>query len=250
MFCGETSIRASTHYGETIATIKCRSWGCPECAETRQRQLQSQCINGKPNRFLTITCRAGQFGSKEANAAAIAKAWRTVVQRWRRQEKWHKCQYICVFEPHISGWPHLHILYRGHWMRQQWLSDQMNALLNSPRVHISAIHNSKQAAFYVAKYFSKGPQKFGNSKRYWTSQDYAKPYNTDAAPAFPKGIPVCMVPKPASELLQSWYHESRQVWTIRNKIFMWGELVDEQTGEIFARPPDAVLYEFGSAWDG
>lgn len=243
MFCRDSTIRAGTVYGEVAAPIKCRSWNCPECGPERQRQLQSTCINGKPNRFITITCRRGQYHTPEDAAAAIAKAWRTVIQRWRRQQKWHRCEYICVFEPHASMWPHMHILWRGHWIEWSWLSDQMKQLLNSPRVHVSAIKSPKQAAFYVAQYFTKAPTKFGNSKRYWTSRKYGKPYNTDAPRAFPKGMAVSRVPQPIHKILTDWIADSRAIWHIKSRIFGWGELVDETTGEIFPRPPDAETWE-------
>lgn len=249
MFCGETSIRASSHYGEVATAIKCRSWGCPDCFEMRQRRLASQCINGKPNRFITITCRYGEFGTKEKAAAAIAKAWRDTVKQWRRLQSWHKCEYIAVFEPTDHGWPHLHILWRGHWIAQQWLSAQMNTRLNSPIVDIRAVDSARQRAFYVSTYFSKAPERFGTSKRYWSSRNYGKPYDTDVEPAFPKGTHPVMVPRTIGELLQAWYRESKTVWQIKNRIFGWGELVNEETGEVYARPSEAAPHEWGVAFD-
>lgn len=249
MLCREASIRASTDYGEVIAPIKCRSWGCDYCAPERQAQLQSTCINGRPNRFITITCRYGEFGTKELAAAAIVKAWQQVVLEWRRQNKWHKCQYICVFEETKRGWPHLHILWRGHWISGTWLSTRMDTLLNSPRVDIQRLKSIKQSAFYVAKYFTKAPIRFGTCKRYWKTQSYGKPYSTDAAPAFPKGVPVSHVPTNYQDLLKDWYREGRNVWTIRNRIFGWGFLVNSETGEIFERPSEAIPHEWGVAWD-
>lgn len=249
MLCGDASIRATSHYGEVIAPIKCRSWLCENCAPLRQGQLESRCIHGKPNRFVTITCRRGQFETKEEAAAAISAAWRTVVLRWRRKQKWHKAEYICVFEPHKSGWPHLHILWKGHWIDWSWLSEQMTMLLNSPIVHISAINSAKQAAFYVAKYFSKNPEKFGNSKRYWTSKNWPKAHDTDAPRAFPETIECNMVPTRCIDLVKSWFRESKEVWHIKSRVFGWGELVDETTGEVHPRPPDAQIYEFHAAFD-
>lgn len=207
------------------------------------------CINGNPNRFITITCRLGEFRRKECAAKAIAIAWRTAVQRWRRLRPYHKCQYIAVFEETKQGWPHLHILWRGHWIEKRWLSDQMKELLNSPIVDVTKVDSVRRRAFYVAKYFSEAPVRFGTCKRYWTSKSYGKPYNTDAPPAFPKSTAVHVINKPARELLREWYREGRHVWTLRNKIFGWGYLMDPATGELFERPTGATDHEWSVAFD-
>lgn len=249
MFCREASIRASQEYGEIIAPIKCRSWTCDECAPERQHQLQSQCINGKPNRFITITCRYGEFRRKECAAKAIALAWRTFVQKWRKEKPWHKGQYIAVMEETKKGWPHLHILWRGHWISQQSLSQHMSEWLNSPNVDIRQITNVKQRAYYVAQYFSKAPVRFGTCKRYWSSQKYAKPYNTDAPRAFPEGVSVSMVPENVFNLLHEWYREGKDVWTTRNHLYGWGWLHDPETGEVYERPTDTTPHQWGVAFD-
>lgn len=224
MFCREQSIQANSNFGQVAAPIKCRSWLCPNCAEWRQKCLMSQCINGKPNRFITITCRAGQFGTKEGNAAAIVRAWRIIVQRWRRKRPWHRCQFIAVFEPHESGWPHLHVLWRGHWLDQEWLSEQTTELLNSPVAHVSLIKGRKSAAFYVAKYFSKAPLKFGTCKRYWTSQKFAKSYSTDAEPVFRKGYPIERRNQRIGQIESDWKRAGKTVWRAGKDIIGWGVL--------------------------
>lgn len=80
--------------------------------------------------------------------------------------------YLCVFEAHKSGEPHLHILFRGRYIPQDWLSEQCAELLNSPRCDIRKVHNQKQAAWYVSKYVGKAPHKFGTNKRYWHTTNY------------------------------------------------------------------------------
>lgn len=184
----------------------------------------ARCIEGKPNRFITITCRAGQFGTKAQNAAAISHAFSLAVLAWRRQKAYHKCQYIAVFEPHVSGWPHLHVLWTGHWIQRKWLSRFMNTHLNSPMVHVSRIKGAKSAAFYVAKYFSKAPEKFGNSKRYWTSKLWPKLLHIDAQRAFHKGFPIELVNKRISDILTTWRHYNKTVWTRAPDIVGWGVL--------------------------
>jgi hypothetical protein len=249
VLCKDATIRASTHLGEVATALKCKSWHCDECGPERQRQLQNRCIRAKPQRFITITCRRSEAASPEEAAKKLAEAWRTIVRKWRKLTPYNKCEYICIFEAHKSGWPHLHILWKGHWIQWKWLSDQMNHLLNSPHVDIRQIQNSRQCVAYVAKYLSKHPERFGTAKRYWTSKGWPKHTDTDAAQVFPKGIKVAMVPRPLREILTEWARDDKQIWHDNMKFFGWGELVDEQTGEIFAQPPTAKPYEPDNAFD-
>lgn len=224
MFCGEQSIQASSHFGQVAAPVKCKRWGCPNCTEWRQNCLMARCIEGKPDRFLTVTCRRGQYPTEAETAKAISRAWATVVLRWRRLRKNHKCEYICVFEPHVSGWPHLHILWKGPWIDQGWLSQQFMELLNSPVVHVSRIRDNKSAAFYVGKYFSKEPQKFGTSKRYWTSKGWPKLVHIDAQRAFHNGFPVELINKQIHEIVATWKRYHKPVWQRPPDVVGWGLL--------------------------
>lgn len=237
MFCGETTIVTTAHFGQEASPVKCKRWTCPNCVEWRTRCLQARCIEGKPNRFITITCRAGQFGSKEANARAISKAWATIILRWRRINKWHRCEYIAVFEPHESGWPHLHILWKGHWIAQQWLSMQMAELLNSPVVHVSRIKGPRSAAFYVAKYFSKGPEKFGKSKRYWTSKKWPKLLTIDAEKAYHKGFPTAIVQQRIEDIIAEWTRHHKEVWHQKPNKWGWGILWEPPLSSKAKKPP-------------
>lgn len=237
MFCGEQSIVTSSHFGQIACPVKCKRWGCPNCQEWRQNCLMARCIEGKPNRFITFTCRAGQHPSKAAQAKAMSQAWRTVVQRWRRLKPYHKCEYICVFEPHVSGWPHMHVLWKGHWIAQKWLSKQGKELLNSPVQHVSLIKNAKQAAFYVAKYFSKEPEKFGTAKRYWTSKNWPKLKHINPEGAFHKGFPIELVNKTISSIVETWRRYAKEVYEIPPNLYAWGSLTNFHSEPHKPRPP-------------
>jgi hypothetical protein len=249
MFCREATIRASSDYGEVIAPIKCRSWNCPECGPERARQLRSRGIRGRPNRFITLTCRIPTFSTKECQAKALAYAWRVIVQRWRRLKKWHKCEYLCVFEAHKNGWPHLHILWRGHWMSQAWLSEQMVELLGSHRQDIREIKSLKQGVYYVTKYITEALVRFGSAKRYWTSRNWPKAWDTDVEPAFPKGVAVTHVPESEHTILRQWRAAGHEVWTIARRVYGWGVLVNRETGEIHERPSTATPFEWDVAFN-
>lgn len=237
MFCGEQSILASSHFGQVAAPVKCKRWGCPICTEWRQKCLQARGIEGKPNRFILFTCRRDQYESPLAAAKAMVKAWREIVRRWRKLNSWHKCQYMCVFEPHVSGWPHMHILWAGHWIDQNWLSEQATELLNSPFQRVRKITDAKSAVFYVTKYFSKEPTKFGTLKRYWTSKGWPKLKHIEENRAFHKGFPVELVNKRIEDIVATWRRYDREVWTRPPDVWGWGCLWDPKGSPQAARPP-------------
>jgi hypothetical protein len=223
-FCREQTITATSHFGQVAAPVKCKRWTCELCADWRSRCLMARCMEGKPNRFITFTCRRGQFPDEVTTARAMVQAWRTIVLRWRRLNKWHKCEYIAVFEPHVSGWPHMHILWKGHWIDQKWLSQQATELLNSPIQHVFKIADAKSAAAYVTKYFSKAPTKFGTCKRYWTSKSWPKLKHIDAARAFHKGFPIDKVNRRIDDIIREWKRHHKEVWTRPPDVAGWGML--------------------------
>lgn len=125
----------------------------------------------------------------------------------------------------------------------------MTELLTSHRQDVRQISSSRQAVFYVTKYLAKAPHRFGKCKRYWTSKGWPKAYNTDAAPAFPKGIPVKRLKTPIKEILKEWITKAKPVWTIADRIYGWGDLVNPETGECYEKPEHTEPWEPGDAWE-
>lgn len=171
-YCGERTIVNTIDRVRTAISLRCRSWHCPECAELRKKRLIAEAIGGAPNKFLTLTLRRSMANSPEEAAKVLTRAWRIVRLRLMRARKWKKLPFIAVFEPHESGWPHLHILLRCAWIDAHWLSQQMLDVCNSPVVKIKAIDHRGRVAGYCAKYCGKGASKFGTCKRYWQTPDY------------------------------------------------------------------------------
>jgi hypothetical protein len=93
-----------------------------------------------------------------------------VVQQHRRHHGRDSLNYLCVFETTKAGTPHLHILTRGSYIAQRWLSSMMKKLADAPIVDVRRVRNKREAAAYVAKYISKAPQRFHGCKRYWRTQ--------------------------------------------------------------------------------
>lgn len=158
----------------TAMKLSCRSWGCPDCCKGRRFKLVSEAQEGKPERFITLSVNPHWFNSPEERAEKLVTAWREIRRRFLRLRKGNSCEFLAVFELTKLGEPHLHIMQRGTYMRQSWISAQMKELIGAPVVDIRAVRGKKEVAKYVTKYISKRNIKIGTLKRYWRSMRYLK----------------------------------------------------------------------------
>jgi len=170
--CREWSLVKQTESFAEAKSLKCRSWGCEECQPVRRRQLMAQAASGDPTRFITLTANPREGVDPEDRLKRLSHAWAIVVKRIRRMHPGETVSYLAVVEATKAGEPHLHILFRGPWVAQKWLSSVMHELANAPIVDVRRIKDRQQVVNYVAKYIAKKPAQFGTSKRYWQTPDY------------------------------------------------------------------------------
>jgi len=188
IICGTDAVEAEDNLGGGAFPRNCGSWHCEICAPQNQARLRRKVRSGQPNRFITITCREGQFPNVDIGAERLAWAWKIVVKRWKRLKPTNKCEYLVVREAQKNGWPHLHIAWRGDWIDREWLSAQMAELLNSPQTDVKLIRGAAQVAYYIAKYMGKEPHRFGTLKRYWSSKNYCIKKDDRHKPIFRKEL--------------------------------------------------------------
>lgn len=213
MICREFSLVNQSEHGGIAIPLMCRSWGCDYCRPIRQRQLFDLAEHGTPTRFITLTASPATGISPADRARKLARAWRLVVARAKRQFKLPEFNYLAVFEATKRGEPHLHILCRVAFIPQRWLSAQMNTIMASPIVDIRIIKSAKQAARYIAKYVGKEPHHFSTCKRYWHTKNWI---NADPAPVHTdtfRGPGWSIVEKDLPEIYRQWKLE-RKIPTI------------------------------------
>lgn len=188
--------------------LPCRTWGCPRCARKLRHGVMSLAASGRPNRMLTLTCAPLAEPDPSKARDLLHKTWRALRLKIAREfakpasERWHVAApggrrrrpgvptghsgptarsapaalpYFAVVEKHKSGRPHLHILLRCEFIPQRWISGEMARRAQSPICDIRKVANTKVAASYVAKYIGKAPAKFGNSRAYWYTRNWAPP---------------------------------------------------------------------------
>jgi len=83
----------------------------------------------------------------------MKKAFAKLVQKIRY--KTGSFEYLLVFELTKAGTPHIHMLSRGGFIPQAWLSDQWKKLTGSFVVDIRRIKKKKDVARYITKYLGK-----------------------------------------------------------------------------------------------
>lgn len=280
--CDVSTLEAEDILGGVALPIQCKRWKCEICAPTRQQKLKAEARDGEPTAFITLTIRRRPGMTTIEAAKDLQAAAKIFYRRFEQEQRkpagsryiptgprrwqWNRAKVIkiakredrkkigkhahfWVMEEHKSGWPHLHILWRGRYVPQWWLSQLMDELIQSYRVDVRRVKNPAQRAAYIAKYVGKKPHQFGTCKRYSQTRNYRLSPKWSDQRLLPQGLQYRQVQKRVPEVLKGWARKGRDVYQVSPRLFMWGELVDAVTGEIFARPPNATPCEFGVAWD-
>ena len=223
--CGGWSIVVPHWTAAKAITMFCRSWSCPDCAPRRRAALKRLAMSGRPTKFLTLTIKDGMAPTPEAEALLLSDAFRKLIKRWRRHKKGHEVEFLAVFEPHKSGRPHLHVMLRAPYTRQEWLSKQMKDLLESPIVDIRAITDRRKVARYVAKYITKSNVRFGSAKRYWSSPRYAPKAEKETKLKDAISGTAYVARAPLWHLASGWQSMGCEVeWIDDNELYVYGRI--------------------------
>lgn len=175
MICGASSFISYQGPDLVVSRYRCKGWDCQYCGPKRLKRLAKEAYLGNPNKFLTLTARKTDGGCPHEAAAKLVEAWKRMREEIQRKRGIGAIPFIAVFEKTKEGWPHLHILFRGPYIAQKWISQYMQRRTDSPICWIVKIKSRKKAAAYVAKYISKAPDQFKGRKRYWRNQPYIPP---------------------------------------------------------------------------
>jgi len=182
MFCGENTLLKRGSDVTDYHTLRCRSWNCEACRPLRKNRCIAEAVNGNPKRFMTLTIRRTANGDPDAAARLMMLSFNILVKRIRRRHPAQRFEYYYAVEKTEHGWPHLHILFRGPWISQRWLSQQWNDLTDSPIVHVFMVRNRRKATYYASKYLGKNPHRFEGCRRYGRSGRYLPKAFADARP--------------------------------------------------------------------
>ncbi len=166
MFCSEFALVKYSEPTRLVIPLKCRCWTCDDCRPARKARLEAEARAGAPTLFITLTSRRREGWCPDRAARLLVTAWRTVRAEYLKKHGKDSLHFLAVFEAYDSGWPHLHIVARGGWLDQRWLSKRMGALIGAPIVDVRRVKSPGQIAAYVSKYIGKNPHRFKGVKRY------------------------------------------------------------------------------------
>lgn len=122
---------------------------------------------------MTLTCSRRQYPSPLVAFRSLSQAIPVLMKRLRRSFPDNRIEYFCVWESTASGWPHVHVLFRGPYIPQRCLSSHWQELTGSPVVDIRRVYTRAQVASYLSKYLTKQPdvpyghRRFRTSRAFW-----------------------------------------------------------------------------------
>lgn len=154
--------------------LRCKQWDCPHCGPRRIAHLTAKCVEAKPNKFVTLTVNNSLYESPR-EAYDKTRKHVTTLTRTIRQElgSW---EYMRVLEVTRKGFPHYHLIARGPFVDQMWLSARWQLLTGAKIVDIRRIKKQVDAARYIMKYLYK--QKYipwTNRRVSWTRGFFPDP---------------------------------------------------------------------------
>lgn len=150
--CGRFSLVGVQGNGVGIFPLRCKLWRCPNCGPRKVKRAIAIARRGMRHgtvRFITITSPGSDDG---------ATSYRELSIRWHRfQSRLHRrfgpVQYFAVVERQKRGAAHVHMVYRGSYIPQAWLS---RAAGDSGFGRVADIRKAPpNVATYLAKYLTK-----------------------------------------------------------------------------------------------
>ena len=158
----------------TVIPLGCRQWACPDCGRRKMNVWRLRTRHSDPNRFITLTCAPRRGDTPQTALDRMKKGWPGLIRSIR-----NKCgtfEYVAIWELTEAGWPHLHILQRGDFVPQKWLSGVCRHYGWGRVADIRRITNGPHAAHYVTKYLTKSIEG-GHGyaifrRRIWCSRHY------------------------------------------------------------------------------
>jgi hypothetical protein len=154
-YCMQSSIVGQTpdRTQVVIIPLPCKSWDCDYCGPRKRAAWIAKLERGAPQRELTLTCPVARFPDAVQAAKAMKHAWSKLVPRIRKL--FGSFEYALVWELTKRGVPHCHILTRGKYIPQKWISRQWDLLGIGPVVYIRSLKGNTRAAAHSCKYLAK-----------------------------------------------------------------------------------------------
>lgn len=151
--CGRFSLIGTDAGKAGVYPLRCKRWGCPICGPRKMKATVARVMRGMhapgTYRFFTLTSPGTE--GRDLSYAEFSARWKRFHLALVRQ--WGHIEYIGVVEPQRRGAAHIHVVYRGVYIPQAWLSMAAKRARFGPIAHIKLAPRS--IATYLAKYLTK-----------------------------------------------------------------------------------------------
>jgi hypothetical protein len=164
-----------------IGQTRCKRWSCPHCGPRRIAHLTKKTVDAKPNKLVTLTLRVDPYKTPREAYDDSRRCVSKLTEKIRKEiGEW---EYVRVLEVTKKGWPHYHLVVRGSYVQQRWMSDQWYKLTGSWVVDLRKIKGAQKTAAYVMKYLYKQKHvPWTNRRISWTRSFFAED-DTDKPPS-------------------------------------------------------------------
>lgn len=153
--CQEQSVVGLRDRKAKVSALRCRRWNCPYCAPRLRRKMVARALagfrSGEKVRMLTLTSPAHE--DPERSYDELRARWKRLRELIRRRFPGIRLEYFVVTERQRRGHAHLHVLFRGGYLPQRWVSAAAARSGFGPIVHLEEV--GKAAGRYVSKYLGK-----------------------------------------------------------------------------------------------
>lgn len=136
----------NTQTGESFM-MPCKSYQCPHCGKIKKWKLQnairSELKHWKRVRFWTFTL-SNRIGTPIEHLYVLREAWRRLISDLKKE--FFSFRYIKIFEPHKSGFTHIHVCINIYL--------PFYTMLNRWRKHVRNVMRTKNENYYLPDYFA------------------------------------------------------------------------------------------------
>lgn len=170
--CTDLSVVNANRQEGEISLLKCKRWSCEICNPDCRWKVMCKARDGLPNLFLTLTVSDKGYADAHEQARDMKRG--LVMLRRRIERHWgiKNIPFIVVFEKHLKGQPHMHLLLRAPYLHQKVLLGMWRDIMGSGGVNTKFVKDKKKILFYITKYIGKDLAAFEGCKRWWRSQNF------------------------------------------------------------------------------
>jgi len=153
--CGKGALYALSPDKQAVIIVPmfCKSWTCPTCSKRLATQWRAKIHAAHPERFITLTWDTRNSSNRFTALRVMRKQFPRLVRLIR--QKFKIFEYVMIWEFTKQGFPHIHLVQKGAYIPQKWLSKTWARLGCGSIVYIRDCSKAQSINRYITKYLVK-----------------------------------------------------------------------------------------------